>query len=268
MPVAFVSHGAGPWPLLDVAFPQTERASLLGHLRDLARLSTTVPKALVVISAHWEAPVPTVISSPRPPLLFDYSGFPPEAYAITWPAPGDPVLAARVRALLGGAGFTTAEDRERGYDHGTFVSMKVAFPEADVPVVQLSLIEGLDPGEHLKMGRALAPLRDEGVLIVGTGNTFHNLQVFRQAMQGSASGARERAAAFDTWLQAAVTAAPAARSENLERWDEAPSARFAQPREEHLLPLMVAAGAAGTDRGVTTWSGSLAGLRGSGFRFG
>jgi aromatic ring-opening dioxygenase catalytic subunit (LigB family) len=146
--------------------------------------------------------------------------------------------------------------------------MKVAFPEAEIPVVQLSLIEGLDANEHLRMGKALAQLRDENVLIIGTGNTFHNLQVIRAAMHGSAPGARERAAEFDDWLQAAVTGDPTARDEQLRRWQKAPFARFAQPREEHLLSLMVVAGAAGADRGLTTWSGTLAGLRGSGFRFG
>ena len=268
MPVAFISHGAGPWPLLDVAFPRDEGSSLLSHLRDVARMSATAPTALVVISAHWEERVPMVMSSPNPPILYDYGGFGPEAYAITWPAPGNPVLAARARDLLAGAGFTTAEDTKRGYDHGTFVSMKVAFPDAQIPVVQLSLIEGLDASEHLKMGQALAPLRDEGVLVIGTGNTFHNLQVVRAAMQGAAQGAREQAAAFDDWLQAAVTADPSARDERLRSWDKAPFARFAQPREDHLIPLMVAAGAAGADRGVTMWSGTLAGLRGSSFRFG
>jgi aromatic ring-opening dioxygenase catalytic subunit (LigB family) len=221
MPVAFISHGAGPWPLLDIGFPINEGASLLAHLRDVARLSATMPAALVVISAHWEEPAPTVMSSASPPILYDYGGFPP-----------------------------------------------IAFPDAQIPVVQLSLIKGLDAGKHLKMGQALAPLRDEGVLILGTGNTFHNLQVFRAAMQGSAPGAEERAAAFDDWLQAAVTAEPAVRDEQLQSWEKAPSARFAQPREDHLIPLMVAAGAAGADRGVTMWSGTLAGLRGSSFRFG
>jgi aromatic ring-opening dioxygenase catalytic subunit (LigB family) len=268
MPVAFISHGAGPWPLLDVGFPQDERASLLRHLREVARLSASPPTALLVISAHWEEAVPTVMSSPTPPILYDYGGFSPEAYAITWPAPGDPALASRVRDLLAGAGFATAEDPERGYDHGTFVSMKVAFPDAQIPVVQLSLIKGLDASEHLKMGRALAPLRDRGVLVIGTGNTFHNLQVFGAAMRGSAPGAQQRAAAFDDWLQDAVTAEPAVRDDKLRGWEMAPFARFVQPREEHLVPLMVAAGAAGADRGVTMWSGTLAGLRGSSFRFG
>ena len=131
---------------------------------------------MVVVSAHWEEPVSTVMTSPRPPLLYDYGGFPPETYRIAWPAPGAPQLAARVRALLEGAGFPTAEDAERGFDHGTFVPLKLAFPEADVPAIQLSLVEGLDPERHLALGRALAPLRDEDVLLVGSGMSYHNMR--------------------------------------------------------------------------------------------
>ncbi len=254
--------------MLDIVFPKDERASLLSHLREVARYPATPPQALVVISAHWEAPVPTVTSSARPPILYDYSGFPPEAYALTWPAPGNPPMAARIRGLLAGAGFATAEDAARGYDHGTFVPMIIAFPDAAIPVVQLSLIEGLDPDAHLAMGRALAPLRDEGVLILGSGNTFHNQGVMRASMRGAAPGARERAGQFDDWLKAAVTGDPAAREDQLRNWQSAPSARFAHPREEHLMPLLVVAGAAGGDPGVTSWNGSVAGLRGSGFRFG
>lgn len=264
----FLAHGGGPWPVLDVGLPRDERASLLKHLGEVRERLAVVPKALVVISAHWEAAMPTVMSSPSPPMLFDYYGFPPDAYTLTWPAPGNPLLAARVRELLSGAGFSTAEDTERGYDHGTFVPLKIVFPEADVPVVQLSLIQGLDAAAHLKMGRALAALRDEGVLILGTGNSFHNLRTIRDATQGAAVIARERAAKFDGWLRAAVTAEPTVRDEQLRAWDRAPFAREAHPREEHLIPLMVVAGAAGTDHGVTTWSGSLAGFPVSAFHFG
>ncbi len=202
------------------------------------------------------------MSSAKPPMLYDYYGFPAEAYRITWPAPGDPRLAARVRELLQGAGFTTAEDRERGYDHGTFVPLMITYPEANVPVVQLSLKRGLDAKEHLAMGRALAPLRDEGVFIVGSGNTFHNLRVF-----GTPS-AREGSEKFDEWVRAAATATPASRDEQLIDWAKAPYARFCHPREEHLIPLMVIAGAAGEDEGTTTWSGTFMGMKVSGFHFG
>jgi aromatic ring-opening dioxygenase catalytic subunit (LigB family) len=268
MPVVFLPHGGGPWPILDFWLPRDERASLLNYLREVPKLSAARPKALLVLSAHWEAPIATVMSAAKPPMLYDYSGFPPEAYTLTWPAPGNPVLAGRVRELISAAGLSTAEDAKRGYDHGTFVPLKVAFPDADIPVVQLSMLQGLGPDEHLRLGRALAPLRDEGVLIIGSGNSFHNMSVFREEIAAPTSRARERSAEFDEWLKAAVTADPAARDEQLRRWEHAPHGRYAHPREEHLIPLMFVAGAAGSDRGTTTWSGSLAGLKNSGFHFG
>jgi aromatic ring-opening dioxygenase catalytic subunit (LigB family) len=261
-PVAFVPHGGGPWPWVDFGLPKSELDGLSSYLRALKNVPKTPPKALVVVSAHWEASVPTVMSAAHPPMFYDYYGFPEASYRLTWPAPGDPALAKRVRELLSGAGFETAEDTHRGYDHGTFVPLKLTWPDAEVPVVQLSLIEGLDPREHLKMGRALAPLRDEGVFILGSGNTFHNMRGFRDP------SAREGAAQFDTWLQQAVTASPEERDAQLAAWEQAPYARFSHPREEHLLPLMFVAGAAGADRGTVSWSGTFMGVAGSGFNFG
>lgn len=271
MPVAFLTHGGGPWPVIDTALPgrpDGERAALRAHLGGVHRLLPATPKALVVVSAHWEAVVPTVMSSAQPPMFFDYGGFSSAAYELSWPAPGSPALADRVRRLLAGSGFSTAEDRTRGFDHGTFVPLMLAFPGADVPVVQLSLIAGLDAKEHLRMGRALEPLRDEGVLVVGTGNSFHNMGALRAAIRGEPSTAREDATTFDEWLRIAVTGAPATRDELLGRWQDAPSGRQAHPREEHLLPLMVVAGAAGTDAGVVTWSGTFAGMKVTSFHFG
>jgi aromatic ring-opening dioxygenase catalytic subunit (LigB family) len=202
---------------------------------------------LLVVSAHWEEKVPTVMTAPRPPILYDYYGFPPEAYAIEWPAPGDPALAERVVGLLEAAGFATAKDATRGFDHGTFIPLKVSWPDADVPTVQLSLKAGLDPEEHLAIGRALAPLRGEGVLILGSGLSFHNLRAFRHP------SARAVSEAFDAWLADAATADPETRAARLRAWETAPAAREAHPREEHLLPLMVVAGAAGEDRGAVTF---------------
>jgi aromatic ring-opening dioxygenase catalytic subunit (LigB family) len=262
LPVAFLPHGGGPWPFVEFGLPRHELQSLEAYLREVPQLPATPPVALVVISAHWEESVPTVMSSERPPMLYDYYGFPPEAYRVEWPAPGQPALAARVRELLGAAGFSSAENAQRGYDHGTFVPLKVAYPNADIPVVQLSLKQGLDPTEHLRMGRALAPLRDEQVFIVGSGQTFHNMRAF-----GDPRG-RDGAEQFDAWLQAAATAEAASRDDQLARWASAPFARFCHPREEHLMPLLVIAGAAGADRGSTTWSGTFAGMKMSGFHFG
>lgn len=265
-PVIFLPHGGGPWPFVKLGFASDAedadmRAYLVGLPAAVKAGTAVAPRAILVISAHWEEAVPTVMTSTAPPLLFDYYGFPKASYELTWPAPGDPALAARVQALLEGAGFPTAKDAERGFDHGTFVPLKVAFPEARIPVVQLSLVAGLDPAVHLAMGRALAPLRDEGVLIVGSGMTYHNLRSF-----GSQSA--PVAEAFDAWLCEATTSSPAERDRRLTAWTKAPAARLAHPREEHLIPLMVCAGAAGDDVGRVGWHGKWAGLRLSAHHFG
>ncbi len=262
MPVAFIPHGGGPWPFVDVGLGDgSELEALAGYLRSVKSLPKSSPTSLLVVSAHWEAPVPTLMTSPRPPIFYDYYGFPKEAYAITWPAPGNPGLAARARGLLDEAGFETDENAERGFDHGTFVPLKVTYPEAAIPVVQLSLKSGLDPAEHLAMGKALAPLRDEGVFIVGGGMTFHNLRAF------SAASATP-AAAFDAWLRGAMTLEEAARHRALCNLAKAPAARDAHPREEHLLPLMVVAGAAGEDRATVAYNGTIRNLKLSAFHFG
>jgi aromatic ring-opening dioxygenase catalytic subunit (LigB family) len=262
LPVSFIPHGGGPWPFVELGLPKGELDALATYLRELPRILPTTPKALLVVSAHWEEPVATVMTSERPPILYDYYGFPPESYRITWPAPGNPLLARRVRELLSASGFETAEDRERGYDHGTFIPLKLTYPQADIPCIQLSLKQGLDPAEHLKMGRALAPLRDEGIFIVGSGMSFHNLRGFGDPRL------REASAKFDEWVQDAATVEAEIRDERLTAWMRAPFARQVHPREEHLLPLMVVAGAAGEDRGTTTWTGSMMGMKISGFHFG
>ena len=262
MPVVFLPHGGGPWPFVDLRIgTKAEQAELATYLRSVARVPKSAPKAILVISAHWEEAVPTVMTGAKPPLLFDYYGFPPESYEITWPAPGEPGLARRVRELLGAAGFESAENDTRGFDHGTFVPLKLAYPEADVPTVQLSLKRGLDAQEHLALGRALAPLRDEGVFIVGSGMTFHNLRAFGPQSSKAAE-------AFDTWLRESVPLAQAERDQRLSDWASAPAARVAHPREEHLLPLMVIAGAAGADRAHVPYNGKILDLRLSAYHFG
>jgi aromatic ring-opening dioxygenase catalytic subunit (LigB family) len=263
MPVVFVPHGGGPWPFVEVGFgDRAELDELAAYLRSVREVPRTSPKALLVISGHWEEDVPTVMTAERPPMYYDYYGFPPEAYRIEWPAPGNPQLASRVQELLGAARFRTGADPQRGFDHGTFVPLKLAYPEAEVPTVQLSLKRGLDPEEHLLIGRALGPLREEGVFIIGSGMTFHNLQAFRA---GKATSASE---AFDAWLRETATLEPEARDRGLAQWLRAPSARVAHPREEHLLPLMVIAGAAGNDRGTVAYNGTIMGHRLSAYHFG
>ncbi len=221
------------------------------------------PKAVLVVSGHWEAPEFTVQSSPNPPMLYDYGGFPDFTYRIQYPAPGSPQVATRVGELLDGAGIEVRTDASRGYDHGVFAPLYVMYPDADVPVLQLSLRHGYDPAQHLAVGRALAPLRDEGVLIVGSGFSFHNLRLLGPA---GARPSRE----FDDWLtRNVVGATAAARSEALLDWASAPSARVAHPAEDHLLPLMVAVGAAEDEAGVSIYQEDFMGsIRSSSYRFG
>lgn len=220
------------------------------------------PRAILLVSGHWEEAAFTVHVGEQPSLLFDYYGFPPHTYTLRWDAPGAPDLAARVATLLAEAGFATALERARGWDHGVFIPMKVALPDADIPLVQLSLRQDLDPTAHVAAGRALAVLRDEGVLIVGSGMSFHNLRV-----RGEQATALSQA--WDDALTAAVTDAdPARRAQRVVAWDSLPHAHFAHPREEHLLPLMVALGAGGDDPAVRDHHSRVIGWAVSGYRFG
>ena len=240
LPTFYLSHGGGPWPWMKGPSYDAHR-KLEAALQRLPQLVGETPKAVLVISAHWEDKDFAVMSNPHPPMLYDYNGFPENTYQVRYTAPGAPKLAERVHGLLQGAGIAAHLDPARGFDHGTFVPLAVIYPDANVPVVQLSLKRGLDPQDHLAAGRALAPLRNEGVLIIGSGSSYHNLR-----MLGPES--KEPSAAFDDWLHRTVegTNFPE-RSAALTSWDTAPSARIAHPREEHLLPLMVAVGAAERD---------------------
>ena len=231
-------------------------------LEGLAATLPEPPKALMVVSGHWEEPVFTASAAAQPRLIFDYSGFPEHTYRLTWPAPGDPELAERVAGLLSQAGLPAGLSANRGFDHGVFVPLKVAFPEAKIPVVTLSLAASLDPALHLAAGRALAPLRDEGVLIVGSGMSFHNLRAYLRPETA------ERARAFDSWLTRAVESPATERSALLTGWREAPFAAFAHPREEHLIPLMVAAGAGGDAPGTRIFGDEPMGAAISAYRFG
>jgi aromatic ring-opening dioxygenase catalytic subunit (LigB family) len=261
LPTLFIPHGAGPCFFMDWTRGPADTwdktaAWLKGVVADLPER----PKAILVVSGHWEEAQFTVGSSPRPPLIFDYYGFPEATYRLRFDAPGSPALAKRVRELLGGAGFPTAEDSERGYDHGVFVPLLLATPRADIPVVQLSLRTDLDPQAHLAAGRALAPLRDEGVLIVGSGMSWHNMRGFSPAFTAKSE-------AFDAWLAQALSD-PAGRDEAIRRWDRGPFAREAHPREEHLAPLFVAAGAAEGEPGRQVFRDVAMDVAISGFAFG
>lgn len=260
MPTLFIPHGGGPCFFMDWNPPDTW-TRMAAWLSNLASTLPAPPSAVLVISGHWESAEPTVSTNPHPPLIYDYTGFPPHTYQLTYAAPGDPALAAKVCELLASAGFQPQADNQRGFDHGVFIPFKLVYPDASVPIVQLSLRAGLDPKTHLAMGRALRPLRSQGVLIVGSGMSYHNLRGFG-AKYGDASNE------FDAWLTKAVTAPDPERDEHLIHWTQAPHARLAHPREEHLLPLMVAAGAAGEDLGRRIFSDRVMGVVVSAYQFG
>lgn len=263
LPTYFLSHGGGPWPYLDGPF-RANFTQLEASLKAIPAELKTKPRAVLMISGHWEAPAFTVMGSARPTMVFDYSGFPAHTYQISYPAPGDPLLAERVRELITAAGLPAATDAARGFDHGAFTTMFPMYPAADVPVVQLSMHHGYDPETHLALGRALTPLRDEGILIIGSGLSYHNLRAFGPAAKG-ASGQ------FDAWLQnALLKTEPRQRSELLRHWSDAPAARQAHPQEDHLIPLMVAVGAAESEAATCIYHEPdfMNGVTASSFRFG
>jgi aromatic ring-opening dioxygenase catalytic subunit (LigB family) len=238
---------------------------MAAFLRGLSADVGATPRAILAVTGHWETDDLRVTAALNPPLIYDYYGFPESTYHLQYPAPGAPGLAAEVAALLRVAGFPTVEDAERGFDHGVFIPFLLAFPEATIPVVELSVRRDLDPAAHIAIGRALAPLREDGVLILATGMSYHNLRSFFSS-DPRATAASE---AFDGWLTAAVCAPdPLERERHLIAWEGAPAARLCHPEEEHLIPLMVAAGAAGADAATHTYSDRVLGKALSGFRFG
>jgi aromatic ring-opening dioxygenase catalytic subunit (LigB family) len=267
LPTLYIPHGGGPCFFMDVqpGLPPDMWDKMAAYLRGIDASLGERPKGVLVISGHWETERPTLNTATRPPLLFDYHGFPEHTYRLTYPVPGSPELARRVRQVLAASEIASDEEPERGLDHGVFIPFKLVYPNADVPIVQMSLKRTLDAATHLEIGRALAPLRDEGVLIVGSGMSYHNLRDLYSADPRVMKAASE----FDAWLNDAVTDPDSAmREQKLAAWHQAPGARAAHPRPEHLIPLMVAAGAAGTDVGRRTYNEPLLGKPVSAFQFG
>lgn len=237
MPVLFVPHGGGPMPLLG----EPNHRELTAFMQSVSA-SLPRPSAILVITAHWEETVATISSADAPGMLYDYYGFPPESYQFKYPALGDPLLAQRMADLLVAADIQSELSPKRDFDHGTFVPLMLMYPQADIPVVQLSLTKNLDPATHIALGKALAPLREQGVLILGSGMSFHNMQAFFTPDPAT----RGRSERFDSWLTEALTDAElgvAEQEKRLSEWKSAPEARFCHPREEHLLPLHVCFGA-------------------------
>ncbi|APE30526.1 dioxygenase [Halomonas aestuarii] len=238
--ILFISHGGGPMPLLGDP----------GHREMVERLQEIAgqlhrPSAILVISAHWEESVPTITSGANPPLIYDYHGFPPEAYEIAYPCPGEPALARQVHQALEKVGISARLDDRRGFDHGLFVPLKLMYPEANIPCVQLSLVSSLDAATHLAIGKALQALDVDDLMVIGSGFSFHNMQAF---FAPNTPNSQARNQEFEDWLEETCSSTEieeAERAERLIHWERAPHARFCHPREEHLLPLHVCYGLAG-----------------------
>ena len=197
-PTYFISHGGGPWPWIKDQMPGVYDR-LEASLKSIPQEIGATPKAILAISGHWETRDFTVQANPHPPMVYDYGGFPEFTYQIQYPAPGSPQLAGRVRDLLSMPVSTAGLDEERGYDHGVFAPFFAIYPEANVPIVQLSILSGYDPATHLAAGRALANLRDEGILIVGSGLSYHNLREF--GARGAVASSRVRCLAHTNSLR-------------------------------------------------------------------
>jgi len=263
LPTYYLSHGGGPWPWLkspaDSTFDRLE-ASLLEIRGEIGEL----PRAVLVVSGHWESDRFMATSSARPPMVYDYDGFPEEMYRIRYDAPGAPALAAELQGLLSRGGLASGLDPAQGFDHGTFSLMKTLYPDATMPIVQLSLRNDYDPAAHLEVGRLIAPLRGAGVLIIGSGSSYHNMRGIR----GSGGPASRT---FDGWLEETlVEVDPSERRRRLVNWTSAPAARAAHPQEDHLMPLMVAVGSAGEDLGARIYHQDdfMGAITMSSFRFG
>ena len=233
----FLSHGGGPLPLLG----DEAHAEMVTCLKEIAQ-TIPRPSAIIVVSAHWEEENATVTSGANPSLIYDYSGFPPESYEIKYPGPGNQSLANAIIQQLEKAGIKTSPDEARGFDHGLFVPLKIMYPEADIPCIQLSLVKGLDPQAHIMLGRALQDLADPSILLIGSGFSFHNMGAFFTRETVDTKSANK---SFEQWLLDTCSNKSILEEERAKRlinWENAPFARYCHPREEHLLPLHVCYG--------------------------
>lgn len=257
-PAFYIPHGGGPCFFMDD--PQGIWTGMAGFLRGIPDSLPQTPSAILIVSGHWETKGFALTGGGQPSLVFDYYGFPPHTYQLRYDAPGSPALAEDIAERLRVAGFAASTDATRGYDHGVFVPLKVAFPDARIPVIELSLDRELDAALHLALGETLAPLREQNVLVIGAGMSVHNLRALGDPRM------TRPATEFDTWLNHAACAAAPARAAALSRWHEAPNARICHPRHEHLLPLMVAAGSS-RQAGQRVFHETVMGTPISGFRF-
>ncbi len=263
-PVIFLPHGGGPCFFMEWDPPHTWD-TLAEYLRSIPDSLPEKPKAILLISAHWEEDDFTILTKPHPDLLFDYYGFPPHTYELTYDVQNPEWLVQRVITLTKQNNLVVEQDSKRGYDHGVFIPLKVAFPDGDIPVAQLSLKTTLDPQQHIALGKILAPLRKEGVLIIGSGMSYHNL---RRMMTNRTNNTDPASIEFDQWLTRSVCLDNSEqRNRLLEEWKFAPRAKEAHPREEHLIPLMVCSGAALESKGKLVFNQSIMQSQISAFHF-
>lgn len=260
-PVIFIPHGGGPLPLMG----DKGHESLIAFLKEIAK-ELGEPSAIVIVSAHWEESQPTITSGSHPKIIYDYSNFPAETYEIKYPARGHPQLASQIQDMIQESGIDARVDDERGFDHGMFVPLKLIYPNAHIPCVQLSLLSDLNPASHIELGRSLAKLRQKNILIIGSGLSFHNMGAFFS----SDTSNNPQNVDFDNWLLetcSSESCSPADREARLIDWENAPHARYCHPREEHLLPLHVCYGAACEESPLAevAFNGEVLGQRVTGF---
>ena len=260
-PILYLPHGGGPMPLLG----EPSHAGMVAFWKEMAE-KFPAPDAIVMISAHWEAEVASITASKAPEMLYDYSNFPAETYQYQYPSPGHPALAKQMAEMLAGNNIQVKRETERGYDHGMFVPMMLMYPKADIPCIQLSLLSSLNAQQHLDLGKALADLRQQNILVIGSGMSFHNFS----AMRRRSADDQKQSQAFDEWLvETCCSNALSAeeREQRLSNWESTPSGRFSHPREEHLLPLHVCFGMAASSSDVAqhAYSESWKGLSLSAF---
>jgi len=261
LPTYFISHGGGPWPWIP---PMREFfAPLESALKQMIVDHGETPRAILMVSAHWESEDVAIMGASNPEMIYDYSGFPPHTYEITYPAPGAPDVASKTLKLLQEAGIPAHIDPSRGFDHGLYAPMEVMYPKADMPIFQVSMLKSYDPAEHIALGRALRPLRDEGVMIIGSGLSFHNIPLPRGA-------GRVPSAKFDAWLFETMMASPVERRRAMLAWESAPYARVCHEYEDHLLPIFVALGAAENEKAerIFNYTNPMSGITVSNYKFG
>eukprot|EP00026_Physarum_polycephalum_P012575 Phypoly_transcript_12897.p1 GENE.Phypoly_transcript_12897~~Phypoly_transcript_12897.p1 ORF type:complete len:314 (+),score=50.31 Phypoly_transcript_12897:116-1057(+) len=251
LPVVFVSHGGGPSFFMDARpgdrfydiSKGSESAKALERLPK--ELGAEKPNAIVIVTAHWEGSHKVLVSgkSEYTKLLYDYGGFPDFTYKLEYKAPAQPQLAKRITELLNNKGLSSELDTTRNWDHGVFIPLKVMYPNADIPVVAVSILQSYDPEVHINIGKALAPLRDEGVLIIGSGYATHNFAGVPAANTKFINAASD----------IITNATPELREKSFLEWEKLPGARDAHRQEDHLMPLHVVIGAAGQDKGKTMY---------------